>query len=496
MRVRFSDLWRWDGTVGRGPYALIGAVGFAIKHNLDRMVAAAVFHRQWDLFNYWVPPTEAIHITDLPRQDAALLATLLALSLPFIWVGVMMTLKRLRAAGLPAWLVVLFFAPVLNLAFFAVLSILPSRPAGARIAQSEDGRFRAFLDRVIPESPLGSAALAVFVTVVLGALAAAFGTEVLARYGWGLFVALPFCLGLFSVLVYGYHRSRSYPGCVLVSALSVVLLGLALLALAIEGAICLVMAAPIGLALALIGGSLGYFIQRRPTGKEGLPATALGVILFAPLLMGAESAVPVEPPQMEVRTSIEIDAPPEAVWQRLIAFPELPAPTEWLFRLGVAYPKMASVRGRGTGAVRECLFSTGSFVEPVDVWEEARVLKFSVSSQPPPMHELSPYPNLHPPHLDGYLIPGQAEFVLTPLPGGRTRLDGTSWYRNRMWPAEYWTLWSDTIVHHVHLRVFRNIKRLAEQDSLRLSRLPQSNMHQEAVMKESSRVGQVYPVKP
>ena len=470
MQLRFSDLWRWDGTVGRGAYALVGAVGFAIKHNLDRIVASGVFHRHWDLFNYWVPPTKAVHIRDLPRQDAALLATLLAISLPFIWVGVAMTLKRLRAVGLPAWLVLLFFAPVLNLAFFAVLSILPSRPAVARTAQPEEGRFRAFLDRVIPESPFGSASLAVFVTVVLGSLAAALGTEVLARYGWGLFVALPFCLGLFSVLVYGYHRSRSFVGCLAVSALSVILLSLALVALAIEGAICLVMAAPIGLALALIGGSLGYFIQRRPLGKAEAPATLLVVILFAPLLMGAESAVPVEPPRMEVHTSIEIDAPPEAVWQRLIAFPELPAPTEWLFRLGVAYPKMATVRGRGTGAVRECLFSTGAFVEPVDVWEEARVLKFSVFSQPPPMRELSPYPNLHPPHLDGYLIPGQAEFVLTPLPGGRTRLDGTSWYRNRMWPAEYWTLWSDAIVHHVHLRVFRNIKRLAEQDYLNTSR--------------------------
>lgn len=321
------------------------------------MVAAAVFHRRWDLFNYWVPPTKAIHIADLPRQDAVLLATLLALSLPFIWVGVVMTLKRLRAAGLPAWLVVLFFAPVLNLAFFAVLSILPSRPAGARIAPPGEGRFCAFLERVIPESPLGSAALAVFVTVVLGALAAALGTEVLARYGWGLFVALPFCIGLFSVLVYGYHRSRSYAGCLLVSALSVILLGLALVALAIEGVICLVMAAPIGLALALIGGSLGFFIQRRrPWRNAEALATLLIVTLFAPLLMGAEAAVPVEPPRMEVHTSIEIDAPPEAVWQRLIAFPELPAPTEWLFRLGVAYPEMATVQGRGPG-----VFASASF---------------------------------------------------------------------------------------------------------------------------------------
>src|SRR5207245_959328 len=39
----------------------------------------------------------------------------------------------------------------------------------------------------------------------------------------------------------------------------------------------------------------------------------------------------------------------------------------------------------------------------------------------------------------------------TPLPGGRTRLQGTTWYRHRMWPAGYWRLWCDAVVHRIHL---------------------------------------------
>jgi hypothetical protein len=77
-------LWRWDGTVDRGPYALVGIVGFALKHNLERAVASVFFHRHWELFNYWIPPTEAVHITQLPRRDTELLAAMLALALPFI----------------------------------------------------------------------------------------------------------------------------------------------------------------------------------------------------------------------------------------------------------------------------------------------------------------------------------------------------------------------------------------------------------------------------
>jgi len=45
-------------------------------------------------------------------------------------------------------------------------------------------------------------------------------------------------------------------------------------------------------------------------------------------------------------------------------------------------------------------------------------------------------------------------------------LTGTSRYRNRMWPASYWRLWSDAIVHQIHARVFRQIKRLAEEEQL------------------------------
>ena len=93
----------------------------------------------------------------------------------------------------------------------------------------------------------------------------------------------------------------------------------------------------------------------------------------------------------------------------------------------------------------------------------ARRLSFSVAMQPPPLKELSPYSNLHPRHLDGYLEPREAEFRLTPIGSGRTRLEGRSTYRSALWPAEYWQLWSDAIIHRIQLRVFRQIKRLSEE---------------------------------
>lgn len=470
--MKFADLWSYEGTMDRGPYALIGLIGFAIKHNLDRALATLVFHRKWGLFNYWMPLDQAARINSLAPADRTFLLAMLLLSIPFIWVGIVLTMRRLRAAGLPAWLVVLFFAPYLNLLFFLILCIYPSRrsddePRSLRIGGNP------LLKRIIPESNWGSAAMALLISSLLGTVATLLSVRVLAMYGWGLFVALPFCLGLFSVLLHGYHRPRSLRSCLAVAILSVVLLGLLLLGLAIEGLVCLAMAAPIGLILVLMGGGVGYLIQQRHWARFQARATYGALLLLVPFFMGTEALKPQHPPLLQITTQIEINAPPEQVWPLLTSFPALPPPTEWPFRVGISYPIRSTIHGAGLGAQRECQFSSGQFIEPIQVWEENKRLGFSISGEPLVMEELSPYGHIQTRHIDGgYFQAEAAEFVLTQLPGGRTLLEGTSRYRNRMWPVFYWRLWSDAIVHQIHMRVFRHIKRLSEGEQLQAKTPP------------------------
>ena len=89
---------------------------------------------------------------------------------------------------------------------------------------------------------------------------------------------------------------------------------------------------------------------------------------------------------------------------------------------------------------------------------------FTVDEAPPALREWTLYEHVAPPHLQGYFQPESADFTLVALAGGRTRLEGTSVYRNRMWPSTYWRFWSDAIVRRVHRRVFEHIKQLAEMD--------------------------------
>jgi Polyketide cyclase / dehydrase and lipid transport len=102
------------------------------------------------------------------------------------------------------------------------------------------------------------------------------------------------------------------------------------------------------------------------------------------------------PDVFEVHSSIEIAAPPERVWKNVVTFSELPPPTEWYFKTGIAYPMRAGVVGIGPGAVRYREFSTGPFVEPIQVWDEPHLLRFSVIQNPAPSKEWSPYPKIVP----------------------------------------------------------------------------------------------------
>jgi len=163
------------------------------------------------------------------------------------------------------------------------------------------------------------------------------------------------------------------------------------------------------------------------------------LILLVPASFGVERAAALRAPVYEVHTAIEVNAPPKKVWNEVVAFAEIPPPKELLFRSGVAYPIRSEITGHGVGAVRHCIFSTGPFVEPIEVWDE--------------------------PHLHGYFVSEQGQFLLTTLPDGRTRLEGATWYHNAMWPATYWHLWSDYVIHKIHSRVLEHIRAEAEAKS-------------------------------
>jgi len=453
MKPKASDLWRWNGEITRGVFIQWAIVLFILKYNLDRLLVYGLFNRDWSLLAYFLQPYPRVEGLS-PAKSPKEFALLLAASLPFLWMGVVLCVKRLRHARLPLWLAVLFVVPVLKWFLFVALGLVPGRSG---LESEGAGKSLSW----VPESKLASAAVAMALSVMLAAAAAALSTLVLHEYGWGLFAGVPFAMGFLAAILHGAGARRTSAESVGVAMLAVSLTGGVLLAVALEGVICILMAAPLAFLLAGMGALVGHGIQDARWRRRQAHLCCVP-LLAVPLMLGTDALRPEPPPLLKVVTGLEVNAPVERVWQHVVEFSELPAPTEAIFRLGIAYPVRAEITGRGPGAIRHCVFCTGPFVEPIEIWDQPHLLRFSVTSNPSPMREWTPYREIHPPHLTGFLVSKRGQFRLTPLPDGRTYLEGTTWYQHGLWPASYWQLWSDQIIHTIHLRVLRHVKAISE----------------------------------
>jgi uncharacterized membrane protein YhaH (DUF805 family) len=433
--------------VDRRTYLVHGLLLSLVKYAGDALAVWLVAHRVWTPIDYF-NPVLSVRERSIGPAPGWLLVAMAIWAVPFLWIGVSMTMRRLVDAGWSPWWCLLFFAPFLNWLLIVWMAFSPSAPRLQRIVERReaDDRIRAVL--------LGMAG-----SLGIGAISFALHVLLFKAYSATVFLGTPFTMGAVAGYVYNRRQQRSARASIGIGALSVTVAACALLLFAAEGLICVVMALPLVAGLGALGGWIGRAIavERRAS----LPA-GVAVLLLMPIAGIAEARFsPL--PLREVLSSIEIDATPERVWPNVVGFSELPAPPEWFFRLGIAYPQRARIEGAGVGAVRRCEFSTGAFVEPITAWEEPARLAFAVTAQPPPMHEWSPYRHVHPPHLDGTMRSRRGEFRLIALPGGRTRLEGRTWYELALWPQVYWAPWSDLLVHRIHERVLRHIRDLSQR---------------------------------
>ncbi len=448
--------------VARRPYLVTGLALGTLKYLVDAAILyAATGH--WVSPLLYLAPFAETRFGEVPPSYWVMLGLLLW-TLPFAWIGGAMSVRRARDAGLPAPVGLLFYVPLVNYVAIAALALAPSRAAPVPTTASA-----ALLPvRQAPLQGVDRATWAALVGVGAGVTAglAMTGLSVyaLGSYGAGLFVGAPVLMGgvaswLFNVRRPPGHVVGNVLATLAVTSLSVAITGGLLLLFALEGVLCVAMAAPIALVLAGIGGLLGAALARVEA------RIAMSSFALVPAFAAVE---PLEPPVHAVVTTVDVAAPPELVWELVVAFPEIAAPTaeegtgSWWLDNGVAYPVRARIEGTGVGAVRYCEFSTGPFVEPITTWDPPNRLAFDVTGQPPVMTEWNPWRAVDAPHLQNTLRSRRGEFLLTPLPDGGTRLQGTTWYTLDMAPQLYWTTWSDTLIHEIHLRVLNHIAAEAE----------------------------------
>ena len=302
----------------------------------------------------------------------------------------------------------------------------------------------------------------ILITLIVSAILGYIEIGIFREYGWTVFIIIPFIIGFLPPFIYGRQteikKKESYK-------LSFQTLGIALVLLllfAIEGIICIAMTLPLTGLLVWIGSYLGYKVN---SGKWiNTTNTTIGLFFICVSTMSfdyinkSENLIP-------VKTTIIVNAPIDKVWENVVTFNKIDEPTDWIFKTGISYPTNATIEGTGVGAIRYCNFSTGSFVEPITIWNEPNLLQFDVKEQPIPMNEFNPFWDIHPPHLDGYFKSYKGQFKLTKIDENKTELEGTTWYKVDIKPEIYWKTWSDFIIHRIHKRVLNHIKIETENQS-------------------------------
>jgi hypothetical protein len=396
---------------------------------------------------FWLVPLRELVLLETLTSVTALAA--IAMTILVACALGALAFRRAADANLVAWIGMAAIVPVLQIPIILLLCAMPSREAPTL---PDIGRAPVSLDWMPSVQGLAAGTVITVFAVAVGALV--FGT-----YGFGMFVLTPFLIGA-ATAYFGNRRGdigwrRTAALVVAATALG----SLALILVALEGAVCIVIASPLSLAAALIGAAFGRATVLR---RAKSTSSTLMSIALLPISFATERALPVQT-VFDTQETIEIHAPPQAVWQSLVKMDSIDLPPALPFRLGVAYPLSGEIIGQGVGAIRLGIFSTGIAIERVTVWESQRKLAFVVLSNPPAMHELSPYRHVNAPHVHGYFETISTSFEIVPLAGGNVRVVEHTAHEMKLDPVLYWLPFARLIVHENNTRVLAYIKEHAER---------------------------------
>ena len=274
-----------------------------------------------------------------------------------------------------------------------------------------------------------------------------------------------------------------------------------------EGTICIVLASP----LILLGASVGGLIAHARREREG-NAQLLAIVLLPLIVMPLERGAPHVDRIAERVTAIEIDAPPARVWDEIADVDTIRAQERGralYTAIGFPAPLAATLDFPQEGGVRIARFERGiEFVETITEWEAERRLSFAITPRrTSPEPALDQHVAIGGPYFD--VLDGRYE--LEPIGEGRTRLVLTSRHRVTTRLNFYAGWWADRVMRSVQHNLLAVLKARAERADVapkdriraatiavreRLSRLPRASDSREvgfSIVGDLSGLTDVYP---
>jgi len=442
----------FKGRIGRAPYAAWSVALFLSQYLV--VLAGAGDGGALLKANWWIilVPHRALITISGPWGLPQMLG--LAYLLLLAWALAALAFRRAVDANVVDGTAPFVIAPVIQIPAILFLCFAPSKVMPEIRSTAGVAGMRE------PVSLWPAAFLGIVAGVGLTLVAVAVSTLIFRTYGNGLFLLTPFVIGLITAYIANLKADIGLGETALTVTIAIGVASLALVAVALEGVICIIMAAPLGLGMALIGGALGHamaLLTRRSVGQP-LQCIALLPLMFSVEHVLAPSA------HFDTEQTIVVAASPEVVWQSILSTDPVEGPLALPFRLGVAYPLRGEVVGEGVGALRYGEFSTGTAIERMTEWVPSRKLAFEIVRDIPGMRELSPYEHVHAPHVIGYFRTVSTSFELVPRSDGGTDIVERTSHELRLDPALYWLPMAQWIVRQNNARVLAHIRAHAERD--------------------------------
>ena len=228
----------------------------------------------------------------------------------------------------------------------------------------------------------------------------------------------------------------------------------------IEAAICVLVATPVVLPFALLGGWIMSLILDRWKDRGGGRVQMAGFLLL-PFVIGPIEEQWEQPHETRVmHNQIEIAASPETIWNHIAEVPAISReeiPDQWIYLLGFPRPVAAILDRPGVGGKRHATFEGDvSFYEVVTHWEPATKLAFTIKADPEFIPQTA---------FDEHIIVGgrfydvlNGTYGIEPLEGGRCRLHLTSTHRLSTRFNAYAGWWSEWVMNQIQGSILEVIR--------------------------------------
>jgi hypothetical protein len=271
---------------------------------------------------------------------------------------------------------------------------------------------------------------------------------------------VPLAVGYASVAGSPRDQRRAFTALLLSLAATFILL-VTVLAVGVEGLICVVMMTPVFFVMALAGGALAIIV--RSIRNRRLRATAFVMVLVLPYAAGPlEQRMPQSQSRRVVENRIRIHADAPTVWGQIIRVPAIRPDeyrTSFIHRIGFPRPIEATLSHEGVGGVREASFERGVlFRETVIDWVPQKRLSFTIAVDSIPTKTLDQHVTVGGEYFD--VLDGTYEIV--PISADEVELRLWSTHRLSTHFNGYASLWTDFVMRQIQGNILEVVRDRAE----------------------------------